>query len=475
MIMEVFAEDLIIGSGPCGYAAAKAIIALGRHPLIVDFGANPLLGESEIERTSSFAMKTDNQRTRVFDYPKTIITSCDGGHLPLSSARGGLSNIWGAGILIRNGEEIPQLASVWPGISSAYRRLLEDMPVVGAQDRTSDRFPWLGQTPRAPQSKRFEMIAEKLQTLDNGLLVGWPRVAMENRKNDCVRCGGCLHGCPLNLFFSSRVMLEELARDGKCSFITGPVLSVGSINRRPWVQTPTQRINADRIFIAAGPIATPTILQKSNLVPNDLIVKDSAVFYSGFLNTNPADGTESNYSAAHLVAFSDRTGEDDFQLAIYESNPEYAARLKAMIPMFNHLLKIPPKLISRINAGIGFLDSSASGSLRLQFSNGRTWVSRLDSNMVRQKANRVMRKVGSSTKQFGLHPIPKLILIPPTGNGYHSGASMPMGGDLINFNGALKSDSRIYVVDASVLPEIWAGSHTFTAMANAYRIAIEAT
>jgi hypothetical protein len=86
-----------------------------------------------------------------------------------------------------------------------------------------------------------------------------------------------------------------------------------------------------------------------------------------------------------------------------------------------------------------------------------------------------MRKVGSSTKQFGLHPIPKLILIPPTGNGYHSGASMPMGGDLINFNGALKSDSRIYVVDASVLPEIWAGSHTFTAMANAYRIAIEAT
>jgi choline dehydrogenase-like flavoprotein len=41
-------------------------------------------------------------------------------------------------------------------------------------------------------------------------------------------------------------------------------------------------------------------------------------------------------------------------------------------------------------------------------------------------------------------------------------------------NGSLKTTEGVYVVDASVLPEIWAGSHTFTAMANAYRIVQEA-
>ena len=471
MINEIIADDVVVGSGPCGYAAAKAIIDLGRHPLIVDFGANPVFRSKEIEGASRFAMKSDTLRTQVFDYPNTMVASSDEGHLPLSSARGGLSNIWGAGVLIRNGEEIPKLAPIWPEIEIAYHRLLNGMPIVGARDRTSIRFPWPSGTPKAPQSERFKSITEKLQTLDRGALIGWPRVSLENRNNDCIECGECLHGCPLNLFFSSRVLLERLAAENLCSFVGGPVLSVGTRNAQPWLRTPTHEIKANRIFVAAGPIATPSILQRSNLVPNELTVKDSAVFYCGFLNTNPPKGDEAKYTAAQLVAFSDRVGEDDFQLAIYESNAEYSTRLAAMIPRLNRLIKIPQKVIAHINAGIGFLDSSISGSLHLRHSQGRTWVSRTNSKLIRQKAESAVQSVGSSTKQFGLYPIPKLIIVPSTGNGYHSGASMPMGEDLIQYDGSLKSSKRIYVVDASVLPDIWAGSHTFTAMANAYRIA----
>ena len=471
MLKELIAEDVIVGSGPCGYAAAKSIIALGRHPLIIDFGASSNLGGSHIERTSSVAMKSDSLHTQVFDYPRTLVTSVDGKHLPLSSARGGLSNIWGAGILLRNGGELSELSPVWSGIQSAYESLLKEMPHVGAQDRTSIRFPWPTDSTKAPQSDRFKLMAEKLQHVDSGVLIGWPRVALEN---NCIRCGACLHGCPLNLFHSSRVSLERLATDGLCSFVTGPVLSVGVEGGKPWLETPTQKISAKRIFVAAGPIATPTLLQRSNLVPKDILVRDSAVFYTGFVNTNAANGTEETYTAAHLVAFSDHAGRDDFQLAIYESNPEYASRLTAIVPRLSHVLKVPTKLIAHINAGIGFLDSSVSGSLRLQYTNGRTWVSRVDSKIVRKEAQSVLARVARATKKHGLYPIPKLIVVPQTGSGYHSGASMPMGGELIKFDGSLNSTPGVYVIDASVLPEIWAGSHTFTAMANAYRIAKDA-
>lgn len=467
-------SDVVIGSGPCGYSAAKSIIAGGRHPLIIDFGETPEFESSRIEKTSSFAMKDDARRTTVFDYPRTLIASCDGDHLPLSSARGGLSNIWGAGILLRKGSEIPKLASVWSGIEVGYQRLLEAIPHVGAVDKTSNRFPWPEDTSRAPQSDRFRTTVEHLQKSDDGVLFGWPRVALDNLGNSCIRCGGCLHGCPINLFFSSRIMLEKLASEGLCTFLTGPVLSIGRKSKKVWIQTPKHEILSDRVFIAAGPIATPTLLQKSQLAPRDMTVRDSAVFYAGFLNTSVASGSEADYTSSHLVAYSERAGEDDFQLAIYESNPEYVARLAAMVPRLKPIIKVPSILISRINVGIGFLDSSISGSLRLRYSNGRTWVSRNNSPLVRSKAESVLRRVASSTKQHGLHAVPKFILIPPTGNGYHSGASMPMGEDLIEMNGSLKTTEGVYVVDASVLPEIWAGSHTFTAMANAYRIVQEA-
>ena len=471
---RVSAEDVVIGSGPCGFSSVKAIIDSGRHPLVIDFGPDPIMGSVQIEKAATFAMKNDVGRTRVFDYPAEMITSTDGKHLPLSSARGGLSTIWGAGILCRSVNENPQLSEVWHGIQSGYQKLLDAIPHVGSVDSTSLRFPWPESTDKAPQSDRFKLLTANLQTSRSGVLFGWPRVALDNRNNSCIRCGSCLHGCPLELFASSRKLIEEFVASGKCTLVTGPVITIDVENAKLVIETPHQLISAKRIFVAAGPIATPALLQRSSLIPAEIDVQDSAVFYTGFLNTLKASGKEADYTSAHLVAYSDRVGQGDFQLAIYESNPEYAERFAALIPMASRVAKIPKALISRINAGIGFLDPSVSGSLKLNFKNGRTWVTRINSKQTWKSANKVIKRVAGSTAQYGLHRIPKFVIVPAPGSGYHSGASMPMGGDLIDMNGSLKTAKGVFVVDASVLPEIWAGAHTFTAMANAYRITSEA-
>ena len=466
-------EDVVIGSGPCGYAAAKAIIDAGRHPLVIDFGSDPASSGAQIGKSATFAMKSDVGRTLVFGYPQQLITSADGKHLPLSNARGGLSTIWGAGILCRGISENPQMATIWPGVELGYQKLLQVIPHVGSVDMTSLRFPWPEGTDKAPQSDRFKLLTESLQTTSKGVLFGWPRVALDNENNKCIRCGTCLHGCPLELFASSRKMLEDYEARGQCTLFTGPALKIEIDNKRITIKTPKCLISAKRIFIAAGPIATPALLQRSSLIPSEIDVRDSAVFYTGFLNRITPNGTESDYTSAHLVAYSDAGGRGDFQLAIYESNPEYMDRFAAIVPQVRRIAKAPQKLISHLNAGIGFLDSSVSGSLKLVFKNGRTWVTRISSKETRKSANSVLKKVADATAKSGLYRIPKLVIIPAPGSGYHSGASMPMGGELIGMDCSLRGAKGVYVVDASVLPEIWAGAHTFTAMANAYRVVAE--
>ena len=463
-------SDVIVGSGPCGYAAAKSQIDFGHKPLIIDFGLNPQSEDVRIEQTSKLVVKTTTDRSRVFDYPESLVTSMDGRHLPTSNARGGLSKIWGAGILLRQRSEMAEMASVWAGIENGYERLLHDIPHVGADDRTSIRFPWPSNTPRAPQSARMNSVVESLQKQNSGPLIGWPRLALENRTGNCIRCGQCLNGCPLNLFFSAGLALEDLRNRGLCSFKTGPVLVIGRRKGVLHLRLPGGEITADRIFLAAGPIASPALLQRSDLAPKQLSVRDSAVFYTGFYNTCNSSGLESDYTSSHMVAYSDQPGKNDFQLAIYESNPEYSARLGAMLGGIGRFVKVPKRLTPKINAGIGFLDSSVSGSLLLNYSNGTTWVSRDSPKGLRARANDVINRVTAVTGDLGIHALPKLVLIPPPGSGYHCGGSMPMGGTCVDMNGQLKNLENVYVVDSSVLPEIWAGSHTFTAMANAYRI-----
>ena len=59
-------SDVIVGSGPCGYAAIKSQIDLGQKPLIIDFGLNSQTENVRIEQVSKLAMKSAADRNNVF-------------------------------------------------------------------------------------------------------------------------------------------------------------------------------------------------------------------------------------------------------------------------------------------------------------------------------------------------------------------------------------------------------------------------
>jgi hypothetical protein len=172
-----------------------------------------------------------------------------------------------------------------------------------------------------------------------------------------------------------------------------------------------------------------------------------------------------------MVAYSRRSGADDFQLALYESNYEYLSRLGSLLGIPASFLKVPRAFVNRVNAGIGFLDSSLSGTLTIQFENQRSIVTRSEPKNLRKSALKIIVRVAKSTREVGITPIPKFVIVPTVGSGYHSGASMPIDGKHVDISGRLRAAQNVFVVDATSLPEISAGSHTFTAMANAFRIA----
>lgn len=463
--------DLIIGSGPTGYAAALALADGGSPSVVMDFGEEPA---SSASPNRSIASKPDPRSARALSHPRSLIATAGTDPLPLSSARGGLSLIWGAAVLERSAHDCPELEPVFPGIDDGYALLRRHIHLAGDRDRLSRRFPWPEGTPSVPSSQRFAEIRRAAREVNDAeILVGGTRVAIES--NACTRCGLCLAGCPDGLFFDARQGLESLVGAGTVSFRPGPALGLRAVPGGAVVQTPHGEVHARRVYLAAGPIGTPALLQRSGLAPATLEVQDSAVFYVPIINWNAAHGDEGEYTAAQLLLSARSRGDADFTLALYESNPDFRGRLARVLRVPEQMLPFPRWFRERINAGIGFLSPERSGTLTLRYTAGRTWVEPRQHSRSRRAAAETTRRAGAALRALRLHPISSAVMVPPPGVGFHSGGALPVGGDLVGWDGALRAAPAIRIVDATALPRIWAGSHTYTAMANAVRIVRAAT
>jgi hypothetical protein len=467
----VVVNDLIIGSGPTAWAAAQGILARGGRPVVVDFGRQVQIAPPTIRGTSKFAMKGDLEKGRIFSYPRPLVAAADGNHLPLSSARGGLSRIWGAGILMRTVAELGIDQKLEVDFEEAYSQLFSLMPSTGTDDQTSQRFPLLRSEGVVPVSSRFKRLIETAQTRNGDVLVGYPRLSLQGGSSDCTRCGLCLSGCPDQLFFSADRAFDRLESEKRCTFVVGPVIDLCPSGDYVDVRTPFQSLRAKRVFVAAGPIGSPALLQRSGLVSNALTVHDSAVFYSGLLNLSAAQGDESDFAAAHAAFYSIDPGITDFQITAYESNDSYRTRLSEVFHVPRVLTELLKPFANRFNPLIGFLDSSVSGTLELQFDGQRTWVKRVQNPLARRAAAQSLSRLGKFLRGTRYRPVPQVVVFPYVGSGYHAGASLPLGGSDVDLSSRLRLTSGVYLVDASVLPRIPAGSHTFAAMANAYRAA----
>lgn len=499
---ELVADDVVIGSGPTGWAACMGVWARGGEPLIIDIGYTSTNSSSEsVVQNPMVKSKSRFGSEHMYSFPLSEFQiNQPSGILPLSGALGGFSTVWGAGIQPVSEADLNGVpTSVRQNWLSSSAELLKKMDFLGRNDLLSIRDPW----PVIPHdevvtSSRFKMIlhrADSKQSIKMQKVVyGSPRLAIKgsrNRslKNSCTLCGQCMSGCPEDSIFDAGQAIHKGILEFGGNYMNGLVTKISAdadpvaplrddvVAEVRVADGSTIYVRAKHLYLAAGAIGTPILLQKSGLAPPILDVRDSQMFYGAFVSIDKYDKSRLFMSTSQGY-FSTSSGvavEQELSMSVYEYSDEFKNRLEQMVPrLIRPLIKLVAPITRQIVPGIGFLSQDVSGLIRLTFDGKKTSVS-FKKNAATPKAIRSAKKLtGSTSRRLGLIPIPNPFPTPSVGAGFHAGASMPMGSEkknLTDWNGRLKLVPSIQIVDSTSLMRIKAGSHTFMAMANAYRIA----
>ncbi len=520
--------SLIIGTGP---AAAGAALALAVDPeeqiTVLDIGgllepdrvkARELLAsvdESEwpedefrmishppVRGSGSFLPE---KRTYGSDYPFRDIGQLDGVHAVgdanenvVSGAYGGFSNAWGAQIMPFSAATFDRWPISADEMAPHYRFALEEMTFSGAEDDLSVLFPLLA-TPRplpclADRTKRvldrYEAQRARLQAL--GITVGRARLAL--RSGGCTRCSLCMTGCPYGLIYSASHSFDRLRADGRITYL-GNLLaieltesdSVPQVTVRNLSTGRIEHLSADRIYVACGAIGTTRLVLSSLGLFNQPVHLDEAMqfvmpFVSMRSTVDPRNEKTFTLNQFNVLFDASGDGFDLCQIHMYPYNPVFLTSLPELLQR-PATQPLTAALLRRLSVGLGYLPSWASPRVTIT-AHSRAAGLLPDVEIDRAQTpgwpvmlRRFVSSLVRAAPTLDLWPVLPKTTVSPAAKSYHFGGSFPHGdarrGLTTDRLGRLENWEHIYVIDASVFPNVPATTFSLTIMANAHRIASE--
>ncbi|HVH52112.1 MAG TPA: GMC oxidoreductase [Gaiellaceae bacterium] len=404
-----------------------------------------------------------------------------------SLAVGGLSTVWGAGILPYAAEDIADWPVSASDLQPHYRAVLDFVPLAGARDALAERFPLhvepaaLRVTPQI-ESLLDDLRSNEVRLHDAGVVAGRARLAVNMSK--CDYLGLCLTGCPHGAVYSSAHTLDALAAAGSIVHQAGAVVTrfeeTGE-GVRLSVRGASEKIAARRVFVACGALPTTRLVLASLEHDKPVVICDSAYFTFPVLRRRlhaPHVGPSiaGNTLAQVFVAIDDHAVSSRLvHLSVYGFNDLVlrAVAARAHVPERVALRLLQP-LLARLFFMQGFFHSDESPGMRATLL-GDELVVEPEPGDVAPRARAVLAKLRSIRAELGLDPLRPLLRVWPPGKGFHAGAVFPMranpGRLETDVLGRLSGFERVHVVDASVLPTVPGGTITLSVMANAHRIA----
>jgi hypothetical protein len=452
----------VIGSGASALAAIEGALSLDLDIQINVFDPwNEIPNHSdhwENNGPTQMAKKSRFGSLAMYEYPSKVIENEHNLHIPLSGTVGGLTSVWGAN-------------STFPE---------PDQIMVYTKQHTEESIKWVSGYAHITDLGKISdpgnfFVSSRFRNLlftheqKNGIEIKPATLSLIEQR--CTKIGGCLSGCQENAIFSADQKIHSLIRKENITLIKALVLKIipaensrFSLELEGDLNCETLNVKYDKILVTCGAIASCALLQRSNLISTKIRLKDTQVFYSAFFMRQSRVVSPITFELAQIFI----RKSTDIHISMYEYSSQFVHRAKLIIGPLVKL--IPRRFWNHIVAGIGFIDSSESGFLNLEYRNRVTYVTQKPNSISKVVIRQKMAIVRRSLKGLRIFHIPFLTQIPNVGASYHVGAANIDGlsaftpaGKLVN-----RSHLEIYVLDSAALFELPVGPITTTVMAAAY-------
>jgi choline dehydrogenase-like flavoprotein len=403
-------------------------------------------------------------------------------------ARGGLSNVWGAGMLPFHRDDLADWPVEAADLERHYPHVLSFLPFSAAHDALENSFPLYKRDvetmPPSAQGKAFLADAARgaPALARGGITVGQSRLAV--RGHACRQCGLCLYGCPYGLIWNSASVLDQREslpdfryergfvvdrlqeRNGRVE-IEGHDLTTGS----------PRRFDADRVLLGAGAISSTAILLASlGDFAAPVRLADSFYFLLPLLRfagvPTPEREPLHTLAQAFAVMRDPDVCREFVHFSIYGFNDLMVPSLRASIGALGG----SSALASRTLVAGGYLHSRLSpGMLMTVEAGGRVVLEGENSDRAIATAKKAAAKLLRQTCGLRTLPLTFAMRFPPPGRGFHTGGSFPMRAGRTRHTSDIEGRpfgfDRVHLIDAACLPSIPATTITLPVMANAWRIA----
>ena len=503
------ASDIVIGSGPAGFAAVAALLERGRRVTVIDVGQTlepdraalrDELGATEpgdwapasIQRFrasqraitdgvarfgSRFAMRPEGDP--VASANQTVM-------LRSSHARGGLSNLWGSAALPWSRDDLKHWPVTADDLRPHYVAVAGLVPVAGrpaAFDAlTGVELPLAPEMPPTSQSRE---LVRRLRPVTSGAGGFWPGASRVAVAPGCRACGLCLFGCPYGLIFSSARPIEAFARDGRLTYLQAEAVRIRETGGSVEIDLADGRppVAGARVFVGAGVLETARLIFASapEIAAAGVTLKESRHSFTPLVHRWRAGDVEAGPHHTLSIAFVEFRDQDVSDHLVHaqlygwnsfyadEMAGNYGRGLAPLTPVFRALSR-------RLIVAQTFLHSDDCPPIALRAGPG----GRLEAEVLARpgfdaRMEAARGALSRYLRSAGLHRIPRAGQIALPGSSFHLGgtfgmAARPAGAET-DILGRPRGSTRIHIVDASVMPAIPASTITLSVMANAHRIA----
>jgi choline dehydrogenase-like flavoprotein len=483
-------NDVVIGSGPAGVAAARALCDAGRRVTVVDAGGRIEAGKMDVfdalGRTDPKEWPADLAESARGSFPvglkhvpvkpsygslfpyalddPDLPFETDGAETFPSLALGGLSNAWGASMLPYRAGDIADWPITLEELAPHYEAVLRFVPVAAEADDLAERIPIYTDSPgvlkRGPQA---EMVLSRLRRRSEalraaGFTCGASRLAVATAEDDPHRCregGLCLHGCPYGAIYNAKRTLEELVRAGKVEYKGGRYVDrlsetdggvkihfhrragVGDHGEQAGVGDQGERgeMSASRVFVACGALSSTRLMFESLGRPCfSRPLKDSQYFVVPVLTARAAPvgvKTQGNTLAQAFVELDDeKISKYTIHMQLYGYNDIMLAALAGKLPLKPSTVERAFRpLLGRLVVVQGYLHSADSPGLALTGDDRGLTLVGGDATEGAANVKKVARRLTASARLLGMVPLPGLTQIGHPGKSNHLGGSFPMRRD----------------------------------------------